>query len=118
MAHYTARRRLQFGPYVAVGVFPPVEEAASTYAVAAGGLGFWGERHRAFVQLDVGPVGYAMLSLHGTVVAVDAAYGVAGLAGYEFMADGGFFVRIGLGGGVTWSGAHGLQSTLGMGGKI
>lgn len=118
LAHYTARRRLQFGPYVAVGVLPTVEEAAPIYAVGAGGLGFWGERHRAFVQLDVGPVAYATLALHGTVVAVDLAYGVAGLAGYEFMADGGFFVRVGIGGGVTWGGFGGVQSCLGMGGKI
>jgi hypothetical protein len=109
----------QVGPYSALGVVPGVDEVDSSMGVSIGALGFWGERHRGFAMLDVGPLARAGLQLHGTVVAARTLYGPAALAGYEFMSHGGFLVRVGLGGAMIWTrGLSAVQLTLGVGWKL
>jgi hypothetical protein len=91
---------LQVGPYVGFGFFPGIEESRAVLAPSVGVLGFWGVRHRIFVDLDFGVVALRQWQLHGTIIVLDAVYGPSALVGYEFMAHRGMFVRIGVGGGL------------------
>jgi hypothetical protein len=111
--------RVQLGPYVGVGTSLWFEEASPIPGLSGGLLGSVGERHRLFALLDVGPVAYSFLKLHDTLVAVKTLYGPSSVAGYEFMASGGLFVRVGVGGGIAWDSGDGvLAATLGLGWKI
>jgi hypothetical protein len=90
---------VQVGPYAGIGFLPGVQEATAVVAPSFGVLGFWGIRHRLFVDLDFGPPVVRYWQLHGTTVAQQPVYGPSALVGYEFMAHHGMFVRTGIGAG-------------------
>jgi hypothetical protein len=84
---------LRIAPYAGGGVFP--SEVGTKGGYAAGMMFSYGRRHR--IVLD-GGYGLAAVEgkknvLTGEVIESRVVYGVTGALGYEYLADGGFFVR-------------------------
>jgi hypothetical protein len=87
----------RIAPYGGGGVFPSELKTVGGYAL--GMMASFGERHRGLVD-----VGYGLAGIEGIqgpftddLLESQLLYGVSIAGGYEFMADGGFFVRPSLG---------------------
>ena len=85
----------------------------------AGGLMFLaGERHRLVLDLSYGAVGALVSGGTDTATTTRVWYGGSLAAGYEFMADGGFFVRPMLGYSLARDGSRGGTFQLAIGYKL
>jgi len=84
-------------PYAGVGIVPT--DGRSLAGVAGGVMGAWGERHRVVVDASVGLQGTLAFRsvLTGNVVEVHPIYGAVAGAGYQYVADGGFWLGATLG---------------------
>ena len=84
---------VRLAPYVGTGFFP--SELGTHYGYAGGLMFSFGQKHRGVLD-----VGYGLAAVEGQknlitgeVVTSQTVYGVTVAAGYEYLADGGFFVR-------------------------
>jgi hypothetical protein len=90
------RTLFRFGVHAGVGAFLCVDpDCHPSYSFGA--LGSWGHHHRLFLEVLTGTLGGATLQLHGQNVASRALWGVGSEIGYEYMGEGGFFIRFGAG---------------------
>lgn len=72
----------------------------ATYAF--GVTGTWGDRNRLFLEADLGKLSSISLDVAYTRIDSRLLGGSSAIAGYEFMAYGGFFFRSGLGARWLW----------------
>jgi hypothetical protein len=92
-----ASRGFRVAPYAGFGVFPL---AGVTRTGAAGGaMAIFGGKHRGFLDLSygLGAVEVTKNLATGVVLNSQVFYGVTLAGGYEYMADGGFFVHPAIG---------------------
>lgn len=76
----------------------PVGEPTTTLGL----MGSWGFHHRPLLEFLVGTLRVSELHLHGVPVATRTDWGVQVLAGYEYMALSGFYLRSGIGAMYVW----------------
>jgi hypothetical protein len=95
--HQAIAPRWWLVPYAGVGIVPT--DGPSLTGVAGGVMGAWGERHRILVDASVGIEGarWSRSVLTGNVVEVHPVYGAVAGAGYQYLADGGFWISATLG---------------------
>jgi hypothetical protein len=95
--HQAIAPRWWLVPYAGVGIVPT--DGPSLTGVAGGVMGAWGERHRIVVDAGVGLEGTREFRsvLTGNVVEVHPVYGAVAGAGYQYLADGGFWISATLG---------------------
>jgi hypothetical protein len=82
------RPRLVVSPFGSVGIL--FGASTPTFGVATA----WGGRHRLAVDLGVGPLGWGLLSLHGTPIRGPMVFGPIAGVGYEHMSDGRALQRV------------------------
>jgi hypothetical protein len=84
---------VRIAPYGGGGVWP--SELGTFYGYAFGMMASFGGRHRGLIDVSYGLAGIEGVKnvLEDTVLESESLYGVTIAGGYEFMADGGFFVR-------------------------
>ena len=110
---------LQAGLASALGYVWGQDEADGSPTAAVSLLGYWGRVHRPFVELSYGPTAYHYIERGGLRIAQEILYGPSAVLGYEYMAQRGFYVRIGLG--RAWETEDWTQSTgvtLALGQKL
>ena len=90
--HQAIAPRWWLVPYAGLGIAPTGGPLLA--GVAGGVMCAWGERHRVVVDAGAGlqgAEGYRSL-LTGNLVEVHAMYGAVVAAGYQYVADGGFWI--------------------------
>jgi hypothetical protein len=95
--HQAIAPRWWLVPYAGVGIV--ATDGPSLTGVAGGIMGAWGVRHRIIVDASVGvedAIGFRS-ALTGHIVEVHPIYGAVAGAGYQFLADGGFWISATLG---------------------
>jgi hypothetical protein len=95
--HQAVAPRWWLVPYAGVGLV--ASDGPSMPGVAGGAMGAWGERHRIVVDASVGLEDALLFRslLTGHVVELHPLYGAAAGAGYQYVADGGFWIGATLG---------------------
>ena len=84
--------KLRVAFHVGAGVFPWVDENVR-WGVRGGSFVSYGRRHRLVVGVLGGTMDWQTFTLHGQELESEQVFGVGMGAGYEFMAEAGFYLR-------------------------